>query len=446
MNTELTAVLNFMEKERGIDRETLLASLEAALLVASRKSVGPTKDLRIEIDRKTCDIRAIARLKVVDRVISVHDEIAIERARAIKKDVAIDDMIDVEVTPKNFGRIAAQTAKQAILQKLRQAEKDVIYEEYKNRVGDIVTGSVNRFERSDIVVDLGRAKAFLPSKERVPTEEYQVGDRIRAYVVSVDTTPGGTTITLSRSHPNFVKRLFELEVAEIADGTVSIKGIAREPGYRTKVAVISNDEKVDSVGACVGMRGVRVKNIVRELSGEKIDIVRWSDDVKTYVTNALSPAKLLKVTIDPDFAKLVNVVAEADQLSLAIGKRGQNVRLTARLIGWKINIQKDESKATFDEKVAHAVESLAGIKGLTRENALKLVQGGFLTIEGILAAEPADMESIEGFDKESVAAILEAVTMHPSVQHLDVETPDVLQTTEAAPDNVAPVKNTDQSA
>ena len=423
MNAELTAVLNYLEKERGLDRETLMVSLESALLTASRKSVGPAKALRVALDRQTCDIRAIAVLKVVDRVTSVHDEISLQNAKKIKKDAVVGDTIDVEVTPRNFGRIAAQTAKQAILQKLRQAENDLMFEEYKDRIGDIVTGSVHRFERSDIMVDLGRAKALLPSKERVPTEEYQVGDRIRAYVLGVDASSGGTTITLSRSHPNFVRRLFELEVAEISDGTVEIKGIAREPGYRTKVAVVSNDEKVDSVGACVGMRGIRVKNIVRELSGEKIDIVRWSDDVKTYVTNALSPARLLKVSIDPDFPKLINVVAEADQLSLAIGKRGQNVRLTAKLIGWKINIQRDETKATFDEKVAHAVEALASINGLTRDNAVKLVQAGFLTIEGILAAEPADIEAIEGFDKAAVAAILDAVAAHPSVQFTDADAP-----------------------
>ncbi|MEI6809353.1 MAG: transcription termination factor NusA [bacterium] len=433
MNAELTAVLNFLEKERGIDRETLVVSLESALLTASRKSVGPTKDLRVEIDRKTCDIRAIAALKVVEHVESVHDEISILQARKIKPDAEIGEMVEVEVTPKNFGRIAAQTAKQAILQKLRQAEKDVVYEEYKDRIGDIVTGSVLRFERSDIVVDLGRAKALLASKERVPTEEYQVGDRIRAYIQGVDTSAGGTAIQLSRSHPNFVKRLFELEIAEIADGTVEIKGIAREPGYRTKVAVVSKDPKVDSVGACVGMRGVRVKNIVRELSGEKIDIVRWSDDVKTYVTNALSPAKLLKVSIDPDFPKLVNVVADADQLSLAIGKRGQNVRLTAKLIGWKINIQRDETKATFDEKVAHAVEAIAGISGMTRANAEKLVQAGFLTIEGILAAEAADLEAIEGFDKAAVDAILDAVASHPSVQFAEKETSVAAEATPANP-------------
>jgi len=409
MNNELVAVMNYMEKERGIDRETLFIALESALLAASRKSVGPAKGLRIEIDRKTCDIKAIATLTVVEKVAAPHDEIALTHARKHKADAKLGDEIDAEVTPKNFGRIAAQTAKQAIMFKIKQAEKDRIFEEFKDRSGDIVTGTIRRFDKNDIIVDVGRAEAVIASKERVPTEEYQVGDRIRAYVLGVETTQGGTSINLSRSHPNFVRRLFDLEIAEISDGTVEIKGIAREAGFRTKVAVFSHDEKVDCVGACVGMRGIRVKNIVRELSGEKIDIVRWSDDIRTYVANALSPARLLKVTVDPDQPKVVHVTTDAEQLSLAIGKRGQNVRLTAKLIGWKIDIQKDESQVSFDEKVARAVEILASIDGIAKEHAEKLVQSGFLTIEGILAAEPADLESIEGFDKNVVKAIIDAV-------------------------------------
>ena len=412
MNNELTAVLNYMEKERGIDRELILVALESALLAASRKSVGPTRELRIEIDRKTCDIRAIATLEVVAKVKSACDEISLSKAKSIKKDAKPGDFVDVEVTPRNFGRIAAQAAKQTIMQKIRQAEKDIVFEEYKDRVGDIVTGTVRRFDRSDIVVDLGRAEAVMPAKERVPTEEYQIGDRIRAFVLNVENTSGGTNIILSRGHPDFVRRLFELEVAEIADRTVEIKGIARECGYRTKVAVVSHDEKVDSVGACVGMRGLRVKNIVRELSGEKIDIVRWSDDVRTYVTNALSPARLLKVVIDPDIPKTVHVYTDADQLSLAIGKRGQNVRLTAKLLGWKIDIQKDESEVTFDEKVARAVGLMAQVDGIDREQADELVKSGFLTVEGITAAETADLEAIEGFDSETVKNIYDAAVAH----------------------------------
>jgi N utilization substance protein A len=333
MNGELAAVLSYLEKERGIDRETLFVMVENAVLSASRKSVGPAKELRIKMDRKTCDIKAFATVDVVETVASKHDEISLHEARRIKPTVAIGDTIEIEVTPQNFGRIAAQTAKQAILQKIRQAERTIVFEEYRDRVGDIVSGTIRRFERSDIVVDLGRAEAIMPSKERITTEIYQVGDQIRAIVLAVQDGAAGPSIVLSRSHPDFVRRLFELEVAEISDETVEIKGIAREAGFRSKIAVISHDSKVDPVGACVGMRGVRVKNIVRELSGEKIDIVRWSDDIKTYVTNALSPAKLSKVEIDPDRPNMVHVTTEADQLSLAIGKRGQNVRLSSKLLG-----------------------------------------------------------------------------------------------------------------
>ena len=417
MNGELSAILSFLEKERGIDRETLFQTVESALLSASRKSVGPAKNVRIHMDRKTCDIKAFATVTVIDKVVNPHDEITLPDARRLKPDVMVGDTIEIEVTPKNFGRIAAQTAKQAILQKIRQAERNIVYEEYRDRVNDIVSGTIRRFERSDIVVDLGRAEAILGAKERISTEIYQIGDQVRALVVSVQDNPSGPSIILSRSHPDFVRRLFELEVAEIGDKTVEIKGIAREAGFRSKIAVISRDSKVDPVGACVGMRGVRVKNIVRELSGEKIDIVRWSDDIKTYVANSLSPAKLSKVEIDPDKTRVIHVTTEADQLSLAIGKRGQNVRLSSKLLGWKIDVQKDEGNITFEEKVAKAVDSLAAIPGIGRANAEKLVQAGFLNIEGILAAEMTDLEATGEFDSATSKTIYEAAAAaQPIVQ------------------------------
>jgi N utilization substance protein A len=404
MNSELLAVLDYMERERGIDRETLITAVESALLSASKRSVIPAKDLRIEIDRKSCDIRALARVQVVEHVVAAHDQIALPQARRLKADAQIGDFLEVEVTPKDFGRIAAQTAKQAILHKIRQAEKDMVFDEYKNRVGDIVSGTVRRFERSDVVIDLGRAEALLPSRERVPTEEYQVGDRIRALIVTVQNNPQGAEVVLSRSHPDFVRRLFELEVSEISDKTVEIKGIAREAGFRSKIAVVSHDSKVDPVGACVGMRGIRVKNIVRELSGEKIDIVRWHDDVKTYVTNALAPATLIRVDVD-EATKAVSVTVAADQLSLAIGKKGQNARLTAKLTGWKIDIHKDEADIGFEEKVAMAVANLAKVDGIGHEHAQKLVHAGFLTLEGVLAADVADLSQVEGFDEETAKSV-----------------------------------------
>ena len=404
MNNELLAVLDYMERERGIDRETLLKAVESALLTASKKSVSPAKEVRIAIDRKTCDIRAFAKVQVVERVVLPHDQILPAAAQKVKPDAKLGDFIELEVTPKDFGRIAAQTAKQAILHRIRQAEKDRLFEEYKDRKGDILSGTVRRFERSDVVVDLGRAEAVLSSKERVPTEEYQVGDRLRALLVDIVNGVNGAELVLSRSHPDFVRRLFELEVSEIADKTVEIKAIAREAGFRSKVAVLSNDPKVDPVGACVGMRGIRVKNIVRELSGEKIDIVRWSDDMKSFVTNALAPATLMRVDVD-EAARTVTVTVAADQLSLAIGKKGQNARLTAKLTGWKIDIRKDEADIGFEEKVAMAISGLAAIPGIGPERAEKLVHAGFLTVEGILAAELSDLQAVEGFDEEAAKAV-----------------------------------------
>ena len=408
MNSELLAVLEHMERERGINRETLIKAVESALLSASKKSVSPAKDLRIEIDRKTCAIRAYARVQVVERVTAPHDEITLANATRIKADAKLGDALDIEVTPKNFGRIAAQTAKQAILQKIREAERTKVYDEFKDRVGDIVSGTVRRFERGDVILALdGFAEAVMPAKEKVPTEEYQIGDKIRALILSVETGNNGAVIVLTRANPDFVRRLFELEVSEINDHTVEIRGIAREPGFRSKIAVQSRDEKVDPVGACVGMRGIRVKNIVRELSGEKIDIVRWNEDIKTFVTNALAPAKLTRVSLDED-ARTVTVVVDAEQLSLAIGKKGQNARLTAKLTGWKIDIQEDESNISFDKRVTMAVAELAKIEGIGEERANKLVHNGFLTLEGILAAEIEDLTAIEGITEEDAKGIREA--------------------------------------
>lgn len=410
MNNELIAILNYMEKERGIDREVLIEAVEFALQTAARKSEPLDSTLRIAIERKTCDIKSFALATVVEAKTANEHEISLADARKINPSVTVGDEIEREIKHANLGRIAAQTAKQAIAQKIRQAEREIVLDEYRGRDGDIVSGAVRQFQRGDIVIDLGRAEAILPSRERVPTEEYQVGDRIRAYVVSVASNPNGPSITLSRSHPDFVRRLFELEVSEINDGIVEIKGIAREPGYRTKIAVASKDEKVDPVGACVGMRGMRVKNIVRELSGEKIDIVRWSPDIKTFVINGLSPAKLTKVEItgNPD-DRCISVVADPEQLSLAIGKRGQNVRLTAKLTGWKIDIQKDDASVPFEEKVERAINDFAAIPDVSREAAQALVNAGFLSVEGILATESAELAEILDMPATEARALYQAI-------------------------------------
>ena len=383
-----------MDRERGIDRETMIEAVENALITASRKSEYAKDHLRVEIDRKTFKVRAWAGAKVVGGFPSNDAEISLLDAQAIKPGVQIGEEIEREVEPQQFGRIAAQTAKQAILHRIRMAEKDKIYDEHKDRAGDIATGTIRRFERNDIIVDLGVGEGILPSRERVPTEEYNINDRVRCYVVSVTNPPSGPQILLSRSHPNFVRRLFELEVAEIAEGIVEIKGIAREAGFRSKVAVWCPDPKVDPVGACVGMRGIRVKNIVRELGGEKIDIIRYHPDIATFVANSLQPAVLSKVEVD-ERTQSVKVLVHPDQLSLAIGKKGQNARLTAKLTGWKVDITREEVELNFEEKVARAIEGLAAIPGITEDQALNLVQNGFLTLEGLLAAESEDISSEE---------------------------------------------------
>ena len=267
MNNELQAVIEYMERERGLERETVIEAIESALLSAAKRSLGPTRELRVNINRKTFNIKVLASLEVVERKRSSL-EISLTDALKAHPEAKIGEMVEAEITPENFGRIAAQTAKQAIMHKIKQAEKDKVFAEYKDRVGDIINCTVRRFERSDVILDLGRGEGVMPSRERVPTEEYQAGDRIRAYLLSVQNLPNGPEVILSRNSPEFVRRLFEIEVSEIADGTVQIKGIARESGFRSKVAVFSADQKVDPVGACVGMRGIRVKNIVRELNGD----------------------------------------------------------------------------------------------------------------------------------------------------------------------------------
>lgn len=381
MTNELLALFEYYEKEKGIKRDTMVEALETALLSASRKSIGPAREMRIHIDPDKGDIRAFATLIVKDRVENPYDEIDIFTARRLQPGIDVEEELEVDITPANFGRIAAQTAKQTMMQRLRQAEKEMIYDEFKDRAGDIVSGTVRRFERGDVYIDLGKFEGVMHQRERVSTEEYNVGDRIRAYVVAVENGPRGPEIILSRSHPNFVRRLFESEVSEIADRTVEIRSLAREAGYRTKVAVYSADEKVDPVGACVGLRGARVKNIVRELNNEKVDIIRWSDDIKAFVQEALKPAEIKTITLNED-EKSVRVTVDEEELSKAIGRRGQNARLTARLVGWEVQVQKDESAhEAFEAQVAEAATRISEEAGIDREVADGLVRGGLTTLE-----------------------------------------------------------------
>src|SRR5437660_573657 len=407
MNADFLAVLEFWEREKGINRDVLVGAVQEALLSAAKKAVGPARDLRVVIDQKNGDIKAFAKLMVSDRVVSKHDQISVFDARRIKPDAQVGEELEIEVTPVGFGRIAAQFAKQALMQHIRRAEKQLIFTEFKDRVGDIISGTVRRFERSDVLVDLGKYEALLPNRERVPTEEYQVGERIRCYVKAVEQGPHGPEIILSRSDPRFVLKLFQLEVSEINDGTIEIKGIAREPGFRTKLAVWTRDEKVDPVGACVGLRGQRVKNIVRELNSEKEDIIRWDPNIRHFITNALAPAKLKAFELD-EVRKRVRITVSEAQLSLAIGKRGQNARLTSKLSGWQVDIEPEVVVTKgFEEKVAEAVDSLASIPGISRDQADVLVHHGLTRLEDLLQADVSDLSGIPQLGDQA-AAILDA--------------------------------------
>lgn len=407
MNAELIATLDYLEREKGIHRNILVEAISSALLTASKRSfTAGTRDLRIEINPKNGNIRAMARLIVVDPVRNPHDEISLARARLLKLDAQLGEELDIEVTPKDFGRIAAQTARQAITQRLRQLEKDMIYQEFKDRAGEIVSGTVRRFERYDVIIDLGKFIGVMPGRERVTTEEYSIGDRIRAYVVAVENGSRGPEIILSRSHPNFVRRLFEIEVSEISDRTVELKSIAREAGYRTKIAVYSSDEKVDPVGACVGMRGGRVKNIVRELNNEKVDIVRWHPDPKEFVKESLRPTVIKSITVDEE-RKAFRVVVAREDLSSAIGKRGQNARLTAKLTGWDIDIQEDKSKEeALESQKAQAANFLAESLCISSEDASCLASAGMNSIEVVAMSEAEDIAGILSKDIESANQIL----------------------------------------
>jgi len=420
MNAEFLAVLEYWEKEKGITKDVLLTAVQESLLSAAKKAVGPARELRVSIDPKSGDIKAWAKLIVAERVISKHDQIGVFDARRIKSDAKPGDELEVEVTPAGFGRIASQYAKQALMQQIRRAEKDQIFTQFKDRVGDIVSGTVRRFDRSDVLIDLGKFEALMPNRERVPTEEYQVGERIRCLVKAIDVTSHGPEIILTRADPNFVIKLFQVEVSEISDGTIEIKGVAREPGFRTKLAVYSRDNKVDPVGACVGLRGQRVKNIVRELNNEKVDIIPWSPDPRTYVTNALSPAKLKAFQVD-EARRHMLITCSSDQLSLAIGKRGQNTRLTERLTGWKLSIEAEAvSIPGFEEKVQRAVQELAAVPGITQDQAVMLVNVGFHSLEDLLQAEVNDLAAIPELNGNA-AAIVEAAQAEHKRRTIGIE-------------------------
>lgn len=408
MSNEILSVLEYMEKEKGISRDDMIQTISSAIRNAAQKGVNAGQELKVEINARTGALKAWAELTVVDSVSDPANEIHIEKATVYKKEPQIGDKVYREIDPAFLGRIAAQTCRQAIMQRIRQFEKERIFDDYKDQVGDIVSGVVRRRERGDLIVDLGKAEAILPPRERVPGEDYAPGERIRCLLLKIDTTPRGPELILSRASLNFVRRLFELEVTEIADGTVSIEGMAREPGYRAKLAVHSKDPKVDPVGACVGARGARVKSIVRELGGEKIDIIKYDADPVTLLQEAIKPAIPRNIRMDEEHRRIYFEVDEED-LSIAIGRRGQNAKLTSKLLGWRLDIGKLKvQEQGFEEKRQEAILTLAERTGLPVPKAAVLVDSGLNNIEAFVGVEADDLIDM-GLTEEEANKVISKV-------------------------------------
>jgi N utilization substance protein A len=396
---EILQVADAVAREKGIDPDIVIDAMEQAIQHAGKRKYGQEHDIRAEIDRKTGTIMLMRYLEVTDEVENDAMQISVDAAREQNPAAQAGDFISDELPPIDFGRIAAQTAKQVIVQKVREAERERQYEEYRDRVGEVVSGLVKRVEYGNVTVDLSRAEAILRRDEGLPRENYRLGDRVRGYIYDVRREPRGPQIFLSRSHPAFMEKLFAHEVPEIYDGIIEIKAVARDPGSRAKIAVISNDSGVDPVGACVGMRGSRVQAVVNELQGEKIDIINWSPDSATFIVNALAPAEVTKVVLDED-TKRIEVVVPDDQLSLAIGRRGQNVRLASQLTGWDIDILTEAEESDRRQEEFHS-RSKVFIETLDVDEVIAhlLVTEGFSTVEEIAFVPVEDIVGIEGFDE-----------------------------------------------
>lgn len=407
MSSEILSVLEYMEKEKGIDREDMIGAISLAIKTAAAKGVNSGQELKVEIDPKSGGLQAWILLKVVDSLSDPNSEIHLGKAKLIDPKVELGGFIEKEIDPAFLGRIAAQTARQAIMQQVRQFEKERIFDDYKDSIGDVVSGFVRRRERNDLIIDLGKAEALLPAREKVHGEDYAPGERIRCLLLAIEETNRGPELILTRAHPKFIRRLLELEVTEIADGTVVVKSLAREPGYRTKIAVASKDRKVDPVGACVGARGARVKSIVRELGGEKIDIIRHYEGPEEMLVEALKPAVPINVEIDERNKRIHFEVNDRD-LSVAIGRRGQNARLTSRLMGWRLDISKEKVAGGFEDRMERAIAGLNQIPGISDELANRLVAVGLVSPETFSGVEASDLVD-SGFTEEEADTIISKV-------------------------------------
>ena len=418
MQPELSRVIEQVSKEKGIDRSIVINAIETAMLSAAKKLVGVDTQLEAKFNPEIGEVELFKILTVVEQVDNPETQISVTDAREnLDPDAQVGDDL-LEKLDQRYGRIAAQAAKQSLIQRLRDAERDIIYNEFKDRKGELThSGIVQRFEKKNIIVNLGRTDAILPEKEQIPRERYRQGDRIRAYILEVEMSSKGPQIVLSRTHPGFLIKLFEQEVPEVYEGIVEIKGAAREPGGRAKIAVVSNDADVDPVGACVGMKGTRVQSVVQELRGEKIDIVHWTPDPAEFVCRALAPAKVAKIIMDED-EKSMEVIVPDDQLSLAIGRKGQNVRLASRLSGFKLDVR-SESEAEDEARQARA--SLIGVPGIGDVAAELLYQNGFKSAEELALADEQALSEIEGLWPEKAASILKAARGYVEAKQREAE-------------------------
>lgn len=401
MSSELKRLIDQVSREKGIDRQTLVHTLEDAIKSAIKKKYGSRLDLDVTFNEEFGEIEAFQFKEVVEEVIDPDKEVSLEEAKQLDPESEIGDELGIRMDTDTLGRIAAQSAKQVIIQKMKDAEREAVYEEYKNRKGDICHGIIQRIDRNGIIVNIGQAEALLPVKEQIPREVFRQGDRLRAYVLDVKKISKGPQIILSRSHPHFLIQLFHSEVPEVAEGIVSIISAAREPGSRAKIAVVSRQSDVDPVGACVGMKGTRVQNVVQELRGEKIDIVPWNMDPAKFVVNALAPAIISKVIID-QANRNMEVIVPDDQLSLAIGKRGQNVRLASRLTNWRIDVT---NESRYERQKQAGYQSLLRIEGLTEELADRLYEAGITSLSEFLDASLTELEDLTHLDRDLLAAM-----------------------------------------
>jgi N utilization substance protein A len=408
-NGQILSVLEYMEKEKGISRADMIETIGEAVRTAALKSINAGHDVRIEINPKTGKLQAWAIFEVVDSVSDPKTQIHLSKASLLDENAEVGSVIEKEIDPAFLGRIAAQTTKQAILQRVRFFEKEKLYHDFKNRVGDIVSGTIKNIDGGNLYIDVNGAEAIMPARERARGEEFSIGERIRCLLLKLDPSSRDAELVLSRSHVNFIRRLLEIEVSEIADGSVTIKGIAREPGYRTKVCVGTNDKNIDPVGACVGIRGIRIKSIVRELSGEKIDVIRYDDDPEKLLFEAIKPAVPKNVRVDYDGRRIYFEVAEKD-LAVAIGKHGLNAKLTSRMMNWRLDISKENEAVpeNFGEKLERAVAGLHGIPGISDEQAQKLVAIGITDIDAFEGVNAEDLAEA-GFDMDVSQKILDSV-------------------------------------